>query len=177
MHHCRRHPGCCCFLACDKHVKKLWDVMRGASSHGCGSQGDNTGTGRMRRPCRSHAPSLSSFPFRLSPAQQNRLAACSSLLAVCGVYLGSGGLCLYQDTLIVTASPTSSEAPTARHTAASSRRHHHSPEAYPRVWSRHPPCPSHRHHIDTLSHHSYRAHITGCLHPCPPRNQDAPSSS
>lgn len=102
----------------------MWDVMRGASSHRCGSPGDNTGTGRMRRSCHPHAPGH----FCPSPAQQNRLAACSSMLAV---YLGSGGLCLYQDRLIVTASPTYSEAPTARHTAASNRRHHHSPEAYP----------------------------------------------
>ncbi|KAM0705102.1 hypothetical protein Q7P35_007889 [Cladosporium inversicolor] len=84
------------------HVKKLWDVMRGASSHSCGSQGDNTGTGRMRRPCCSHAPSLS---IRRQRSRTNSPLVpacwqCTWVALVC---------CLDQDRLIVTASPTYSD--------------------------------------------------------------------
>jgi hypothetical protein len=88
-------------------------------------------------------------PSHLSPAQRNRLAACYSRLAVYRVYLGSAlgsAHCrLYQDRLIVTASPTYSTAPTARHTAAQqpaaptlaqnpiqgSGRHTHTPYPHP----------------------------------------------
>lgn len=76
--------------------------MRGASSHSCGSQGDNTGTGRMRRPCCSHAPSLS---IRRQRSRTNSPLVpacwqCTWVALVC---------CLDQDRLIVTASPTYSD--------------------------------------------------------------------